>query len=147
MTFYLKDIDHFTAFQVTAFYQYGFTSEMKVAAKDLLHFGCKAVLVKGGHLEGGKMVDVLQIKGHEGPYLFSAPQVDSKNTHGTGCSLSSSIATFLALGEPIEKAVEKAKEFVYRGIESGKDIHIGEGHGPLNHFHAPVPMHILTEND
>ena len=121
--------------------------EMKAAAKELLHFGCKAVLVKGGHLEGGKMVDVLQVAGHEEPYLFSAPHVESKNTHGTGCSLSSSIATFLALGEPIEKAVEKAKEFVYNGIEQGKDVHIGEGHGPLNHFHAPIPMHILTENE
>ena len=121
--------------------------EMKIAAKELLRFGCKAVLIKGGHLEGGEMVDVLQVKGHDEPYLFSAHLVESKNTHGTGCSLSSAIATFLALGEPIEKAVEKGKNFVYNGICAGKDIHIGEGHGPLNHFYSPVPMHILDENE
>ena len=121
--------------------------EMKIAAKDLLRYGCQAVLVKGGHLEGGEMVDVLQVKGHDEPYLFSAHLIDSQNTHGTGCSLSSAIATFLSLGEPIEKAVEKGKKFVYNGICAGKDIHIGEGHGPLNHFYSPVPMHILTENE
>lgn len=121
--------------------------EMKTTAKELLRFGSKSVLIKGGHLEGGEMVDVLQIQGHDKPYLFSAHLVNSKNTHGTGCSLSSSIATFLALGEPIEKAVEKGKDFVYQGICSGKDIHIGEGHGPLNHFYSPVPMHIFTENE
>ncbi len=121
--------------------------DMKKAAKELLRFGCRAVLIKGGHLEGGEMIDVLQVKQQEEPYLFSAHLVESQNTHGTGCSLSSAIATFLSLGESIEKAVEHGKEFVYKGICAGKDVHIGEGHGPLNHFYSPVPMHILTEKE
>ena len=121
--------------------------DMKATAKELLRFGSKSVLIKGGHLEGGEMVDVLHIAGQEEPHLFSAHLVDSKNTHGTGCSLSSSIATHLALGESIEKAVEKGKEFVFQGICAGNDVHIGEGHGPLNHFYSPVPMHIFTENE
>lgn len=120
---------------------------MKTAASDLLKYGSKAVLVKGGHLENGSMCDILQIRGEETPYIYEAQKVASKNTHGTGCTLSSAIATYLALGEPLPEAVRKAKEYVYQGILSGKDIHIGEGHGPLNHFHSPVPMHILDENE
>ena len=121
--------------------------EMKTAAKEILQYGCQAVLVKGGHLQGEEMTDVLQLKNREEPFLFSAPQIESKNTHGTGCTLSSAIATYLALGEPIEKAVAKAKDYLYKGISAGKDIHIGQGHGPLNHLYAPVPMHIFTENE
>jgi len=61
--------------------------------------------------------------------------------------LSSAIATFLALGEPMSVAVKKAKQYVYKGIESGKDVCIGGGHGPLNHFHSPVAMHIFDKNE
>ena len=121
--------------------------EMRQAAKELLKYGCKAVLVKGGHLKGGEMTDVLQLANREEPFLFSAQQITSKNTHGTGCTLSSAIATYLALGETMEKAVEKAKLYLYNSLDAGKDIHIGEGHGPLNHFYAPEPMHIFNENE
>ena len=121
--------------------------EMKIAAKEIIKYGCTAVLVKGGHLKGGEMIDVLQLADREEPYLFSAPQIESKNTHGTGCTLSSAIATYLALGEPMDQAVSKAKLYLYKGICAGIDIHIGEGHGPLNHFYAPVPMHIFDENE
>lgn len=119
--------------------------EMKVAAIELLKFGCKAVLLKGGHLEGGKMCDVLQIAGETTPHLFTSDKIESKNTHGTGCTLSSAIATYLALGHPLPQAVERAKEYVTAGIEAGKEVHIGAGHGPLNHFYAPVPMNIKEE--
>ena len=114
--------------------------EMKAAARELLSLGCQAVLVKGGHLEGHTMCDVLQTADREEPYLFTAPHVESPNTHGTGCSLSSAIATYLAKGETVAVAVEKAKEFVYRGIDAAKDVHIGEGHDPINHFFAPLPL-------
>ncbi|WP_300728391.1 bifunctional hydroxymethylpyrimidine kinase/phosphomethylpyrimidine kinase [uncultured Bacteroides sp.] len=120
---------------------------MKKAAVKLLDYGCRSVLVKGGHLADGGMCDVLQTKDENEPHLYSAQKIDSKNTHGTGCTLSSSIATYLALGETLPEAVRKAKEYVYKGILSGKDVHIGEGHGPLNHFHSPVAMHILDENE
>ena len=121
--------------------------EMKTAAQKILSYGCKAVLVKGGHLQGGEMTDVLQLRTHKTPFLFSASQIESKNTHGTGCTLSSAIATYLALNETMENAVKKAKTFLYKSLDAGKDIHIGEGHGPLNHLYAPMPMHIFDENE
>jgi hydroxymethylpyrimidine/phosphomethylpyrimidine kinase len=121
--------------------------DMKRQAKEMLKLGCKGVLIKGGHLDGGLMCDVLQTATEEAPHLFTAPKVDSRNTHGTGCTLSSAIATFLALGEPMSVAVKKAKQYVYKGIESGKDVCIGGGHGPLNHFHSPVAMHIFDKNE
>lgn len=81
------------------------------------------------------------------PYMFTSKKIDSHATHGTGCTLSSAIATNLALGNTLQEAVEKAKEYVYQGILNGKDIQIGKGHGPLNHLHKPVPMHIFVENE
>lgn len=113
----------------------------------MLELGCKGVLIKGGHLDGGQMCDVLQTADENAPHLFTAPKVESRNTHGTGCTLSSAIATYLALGESVASAVEKAKQYVYLGIESGKDVCIGHGHGPLNHFYSPVPMHIFDKNE
>lgn len=120
---------------------------MTAAGKELLGMGCSSVLIKGGHLEGDDMCDVLCSAGEEKTYIFKAGKIDSKNTHGTGCTLSSAIATLLALGHELPEAVAKAKDYVYKGIESGKDIHIGEGHGPLNHFHSPVKMHIFDINE
>ena len=117
--------------------------EMEEAACELLRFGSGAVLVKGGHLEEGMMCDVLRIDGEEKARRFSAPKIASRNTHGTGCTLSSAIATFLALGCTLPEAVGKAKEYVYKGIEAGKDVCIGGGHGPLNHFYAPEKMRVL----
>ena len=116
---------------------------MKQTAIKLLQLGCQSVLIKGGHLEGNRMCDILQVKGETEAYMFSALKVDSQNTHGTGCTLSSAIASFLSLGHSLPAAVEKAKAYVYQGIMEGKDVHIGDGHGPLNHFHSPVKMHIL----
>ena len=119
--------------------------EMKSAALELLKFGSKAVLLKGGHLEGGLMCDVLQIAGENAPHLFTSAKIESRNTHGTGCTLSSAIATYLALGDEMPQAVERAKQYVTLGIEAGKDVRTGEGHGPLNHFYQPVSMNIKEE--
>lgn len=117
------------------------------AGRKILNYGCHSVLVKGGHLDGDDMCDVLCINGDSNPYTFTVRKIDSHNTHGTGCTLSSAIATNLALGYTLQEAVNRAKEYVYKGILTGKDIHIGNGHGPLNHFHTPVPMHIFAENE
>lgn len=117
------------------------------AGRKILNYGCHSVLVKGGHLDGDDMCDVLCINGDSNPYTFTARKIDSHNTHGTGCTLSSAIATNLALGYTLQEAVNRAKEYVYKGILTGKDIHIGNGHGPLNHFHTPVSMHIFAENE
>lgn len=122
-------------------------ASMTAAGNKILESGCGAVLIKGGHLERNDMCDVLCIKGENTPYIYTASKISSKNTHGTGCTLSSSIATYLALGETLREAVRKAKDYVHKGILNGKDVCIGSGHGPLNHFYSPVPMHIFNENE
>ena len=119
------------------------TDDMKVAAKDLLRYGSKAVLLKGGHLSGETASDILQENGNTKAYAFNASKINSQNTHGTGCTLSSAIATHLALGESMEQAVRKSKEYVHRCLEAGKDICIGHGHGPMNHFFHPEAMRIV----
>ncbi len=116
--------------------------DMKEAAIDLLRFGSGAVLIKGGHLTGNDMTDVLQLTGTDTPTLYNSKRTESLNTHGTGCTLSSAIATLLAQGYDLEQAIKEAKEYVTQGILHGKDVHIGEGHGPLNHFFDPIPMKI-----
>lgn len=118
--------------------------EMKEAAVALLRFGSKAVLLKGGHLHGNNMTDILQFSEKESPVLYHGVKTESRNTHGTGCTLSSAIATLLAQGYSMEQAVGDAKKYVADGIFYGKDVHIGEGHGPLNHFFAPIPMKIKS---
>ena len=123
------------------------TRSMIVAGKKILELGCHAVLIKGGHLSGNDMYDVLCINDDKTPYIYTASKIQSKNTHGTGCTLSSAIAAFLSMGETLPNAVSKAKDYVHKGILNGKDINIGNGHGPLNHFYSPVSMHIFTENE
>lgn len=122
------------------------TEEMCGAARKLLRYGCQAVLLKGGHLEGTLMTDVLQLAQEPEPYLFTASRVNSSNTHGTGCTLSSAIATFLALGSPLSRAVEQAKDYVRQALVSGKDVQTGKGNGPLNHLFSPCPMHIFNQD-
>ena len=121
--------------------------EMKAAARELLRYGSGAVLLKGGHLEGERMTDILQEKQAELPIAFDSQKVDSHNTHGTGCTLSSAIAARLALGYTLAEAVGSGKDYVHHCLESGKDVHIGEGHGPMNHLYAPEPMHIFDEKE
>lgn len=119
------------------------TTDMQQAARRLLGLGCKAVLLKGGHLAGQTATDVLDT-GTE-VRLLDAAHIESPNTHGTGCTLSAAIATFVALGHPLPEAVAEAKAFVHTAIEMGRDVQAGEGNGPLNHLFAPQKMHILEE--
>lgn len=117
--------------------------EMKDAAQRILSWGSNAVLIKGGHLDEEQMSDVLLTSIHHKAFVFSENKIISCNTHGTGCTLSSAIATFLAFGEQIPIAVEKAKSYTTAAIAASKDLHIGEGKGSLNHFHNPLPMKII----
>ena len=117
-------------------------TDMEKAAYELLCLGCQSVLIKGGHLEGKEMTDILLTGKDASPLHYPGTKVDSHNTHGTGCTLSSAIATFLAQGYALPEAVKKAKDYVYNGILHGKDIQIGDGHGPLNHFFSPISMKI-----
>jgi hydroxymethylpyrimidine/phosphomethylpyrimidine kinase len=100
------------------------------------------VLLKGGHLPGDEVVDVLAMRGEVHQRLQSS-RIASGNVHGTGCTLSSAIAAGLALGLSLPQAVVEARRYVLQAIAAGAQIHTGGGHGPLNHGHAPVPMHLL----
>ena len=111
--------------------------EMEEAAGQLLQTGCGAVLIKGGHLPDDKMCDVLKIADEEQAHRFTAPKIESKNTHGTGCTLSSAVAGYLAKGFPLEEAVLNAKRFVTGAIADR--LKLGHGRGPLNHMYASYP--------
>lgn len=91
--------------------------------------GCSNVLIKGGHLED-EPIDTLLCG--EDVYKFSSKRVHTKNTHGTGCTLSSAIATFMAKGDDVGLAVAKAKDYLTYALE--KSYYVGHGHGPVNHF-------------
>lgn len=115
-------------------------AQLAAAAHDLIHLGAPTVLLKGGHLRGDEVVDILLQPGQ--PLLrMENPRIHSRNTHGTGCTLSSAIACYLALGHDLAEAVQLARRYVYQAIIRGADVGTGHGHGPLNHAFAPVPMH------
>ncbi len=109
------------------------------AAEDLRSQGARAVLLKGGHLSGEAVVDVLAEPGHPLLHLRSE-RIASRNVHGTGCTLSSAIAAHLALGLPLREAVQQARSYILDAIRGGAAVQTGRGHGPLCHGHAPVPM-------
>ena len=100
------------------------------AGRILLDGGCRAVLVKGGHLEAQTAVDVLVTL--EGVEIFEAPRLQSRHTHGTGCTLSAAIATYLGKGESLVAAVRLAKRLVTEAIRAG--VAIGSGQGPTDPF-------------
>ncbi|HYM72495.1 MAG TPA: bifunctional hydroxymethylpyrimidine kinase/phosphomethylpyrimidine kinase [Stellaceae bacterium] len=104
---------------------------MREAARALVGLGCGAVLLKGGHLEGDVVHDVLATAA--GIREWSSPRIASRHTHGTGCTLASAIAAGIAQGLGIEAAVERARDYVQRAIASAPGI--GRGHGPLDHAH------------
>ena len=104
---------------------------MREAAESLLGLGCRAVLLKGGHLPGDTVYDVLATA--SGLRVWDSPRIDSRHTHGTGCTLASAIAAGLAQGMAVEAAVERAREYVRRAIASAPGF--GCGHGPLDHAH------------
>ena len=115
------------------------------AAHALLDMGAKAVLLKGGHLPGDVLCDVLQTPGNDA-VVFEATRIHSRNVHGTGCSLSSAIAAHLASGKTMADAVAAARAFIRRAIADGAGVKTGEGHGPLNHGFAPVLMQLKPLN-
>jgi hydroxymethylpyrimidine/phosphomethylpyrimidine kinase len=108
---------------------------MEHAGQALLKMGARGALVKGGHLEAEAVVDVLVTP--RGIRRFSRPKLATTSTHGTGCTLSAAIAAGLALGRPLERAVEDALDFVHRAMAAAPGL--GAGHGPLNHFVAAPP--------
>ncbi|MEW5887188.1 MAG: bifunctional hydroxymethylpyrimidine kinase/phosphomethylpyrimidine kinase [Pseudomonadota bacterium] len=118
---------------------------LDAAAADLLALGACAVLLKGGHLQGAHLTDLLAcIDTSPAAWLrLRGPRIDSRNIHGTGCTLAAAIAAQLALGLSLAQAVQAAHAWVRAAIEAGAGARIGAGHGPLNHGFAPLALRRL----
>ena len=111
--------------------------DMQQAAKALCQEALQAVLIKGGHLQDSdKCADCLYVKATDRIYWYEAERIKTKNTHGTGCTLSSAIASFLALKYDLCEAVAKAKAYLSEAILAGSKFSLGHdhGHGPVQHF-------------
>ena len=109
-------------------------ADIEAQGRRLLALGCPAVLIKGGHGHGPESTDWL-IDGAS-VIRLAAPRIDTRNTHGTGCSLSSAIAAGLAKGQELEAAVRAAKAYISAAIAAADRLNVGHGHGPIHHFHA-----------
>ncbi|GGM79090.1 hydroxymethylpyrimidine/phosphomethylpyrimidine kinase [Dyadobacter beijingensis] len=116
---------------------------MKAAALEMTERGCKAVLLKGGHLLGPTIYDVLAQREQEA-LILESDYIDSRNVHGTGCTLSSAIATFVAKGNSLAESIIFAKEYIAGAIRCGADVVTGHGPGPLNHSFSPLSMQVLS---
>ncbi|RYY75097.1 MAG: bifunctional hydroxymethylpyrimidine kinase/phosphomethylpyrimidine kinase [Gammaproteobacteria bacterium] len=108
-------------------------TQMKQQAEQLLELGAQAVLMKGGHGKGETATDLLLTTTEE--FLFSAPRIATKNTHGTGCTLASAIAAGLAKNLSLNEAVSQAKDYLQGAILRSNELNIGKGSGPVHHFH------------
>ncbi len=107
-------------------------ADFPMAAARLRELGARSVLLKAGHLENRTLRDYL----YDGDrvYTYSYERTETPNTHGTGCTLSSAIASFLAQGHPLPEAVARAEEYIHKAIRCGAEYRLGHGHGPVHHF-------------
>ena len=99
------------------------------AAEALLKRGAQGALVKGGHIPGNPVIDVLQTV--HGEWIFDSARINTTSTHGTGCTLASAISARIALGDDTQDAVEAARDYLHRAIAEAKGF--GKGHGPVHH--------------
>lgn len=111
-------------------------SELATVAQTLGRSFDISVLAKGGHLGGTVLEDFLYDRNNDTTQSFSNPKIDTVNTHGTGCTLSSALASYLASGCPVSDAAAKAIDYVAKAIAKGSHFSVGSGHGPVHHFHA-----------
>jgi hydroxymethylpyrimidine/phosphomethylpyrimidine kinase len=109
-------------------------AQMQEQGEKLLALGARAVLVKGGHGSGAESVDLLVTP--DAVARLAAERIDTRNTHGTGCTLSSAIAAGLAKGLDLPQAVREAKAYLTAAIAAADRLSIGQGHGPVHHFHS-----------
>lgn len=107
---------------------------MQEAGDALRKLGCQAVLMKGGHADGEICTDILLSDG--APHVLTGERIATRNTHGTGCTLSAAIAAGLARGGPLTEAVTDAHAYLQKAIRAADRLSVGEGHGPVHHFHA-----------
>ena len=113
--------------------------DTKAAAAAISKLGCRYVLIKGGHFDGEEKIDYL-FEGGKQKTSYRGISVNTRNTHGTGCTLSSAITSYLAREMDMNTAIAMAKTYLSGAILAGKDIKIGEGHGPVNHFYEPKSL-------
>ena len=114
-------------------------AQMQQAGNIISRTGCKAILMKGGHLKTEQLTSILMDRnGIVNTYV--SDKVDTNNVHGSGCTLSSAIASYMARGEELQNAVALAQEYINGAIYHGRDVLIGNGNGPLNHFYNPQTM-------
>ncbi len=115
--------------------------EMEDGAMEFVRdYGVNSVLIKGGHLEGDDMVDIFLEKNSSRPIMLKSKKINTNNTHGTGCTLSSAIAAFLAIGHNLEESLHLAKDYITQAIDSAKEISLGKGSGAVNHFFNPQKL-------
>ena len=114
---------------------------MEEAAREMIHMGAQAVLLKGGHLAGDVVSDLLMTADDQ-IHWMRAPRIETSNTHGTGCTLSAAMAAYLALGQPLLEAVINARAYVRAALAAGSGVRTGAGGGPVNHGHAPHAMQL-----
>jgi len=105
------------------------------AARELSQTGAKSVLLKSGHFKGGELSDIFYITSKDELIEMPFKRIETKNTHGTGCTLSSAVAAWLALGYPLKEAIQKGMEYTHQAIFEGSAYQIGKGHGPVHHFY------------
>jgi hydroxymethylpyrimidine/phosphomethylpyrimidine kinase len=107
--------------------------DMQAQAELLLAMGAQAILMKGGHSQGAEATDLLLTK--DDRFLFSAPRIETKNTHGTGCTLASAIAAGLAKKLSLHDAVAQAKDYLHNALLNSEKLQVGQGSGPVHHFY------------
>lgn len=113
--------------------------DLYAAGKEIKKLGCRSILLKGGHQETSTITSLFYDK-HETFHSFETVKFNTNNTHGSGCTLSSAIASYLAQGKTLYDAVSLGQDYVYQAIDNGKDVQTGHGNGPLNHFFNPQKL-------
>jgi len=113
--------------------------DMYTAGKHIKKLGCRSILLKGGHQETSTITSLFYDE-KDNYHSFETVKFSTNNTHGSGCTLSSAIASYLAQGETLYESVSLGQQYVFQAIESGKDVQTGLGNGPLNHFFNPQKL-------
>jgi hydroxymethylpyrimidine/phosphomethylpyrimidine kinase len=116
------------------------TDDLRRAGEALLKLGAQAALMKGGHVAGDELVDLLITP--QGEHRFVGPRIDTRHTHGTGCTLASAVATGLAQGLPLDQAVERGRRYLMQAILTAPGL--GAGHGPVNHGWTVSAQNVLS---
>lgn len=113
--------------------------DLYTAGKEIKKLGCRSILLKGGHQETSTITSLFYDE-HEKYHVFESKKFKTNNTHGSGCTLSSAIAAYLAQGKSLYDSVSLGQDYVYQAIDNGKDVQTGHGNGPLNHFFNPQKL-------